>query len=191
MNWKESLTKGYKHMTIPRKTVLIFAAVLVLPLLVVTVIWTENQVGKAYRTFETTSASELAQINAGVRSVLSKAGNTITTALDQRNFLTFCNSDMEADGLRLVQFSKNELERMDGIFQSNTQLSGASFYFDNPNVREIWDTIYSSTRIASDRRAEILPGKAKPFCCAVSQKMQMIALRCTERCFWISERSVS
>ena len=39
MNWKESLTKGYKHMTIPRKTVLIFAAVLVLPLLVVTVIW--------------------------------------------------------------------------------------------------------------------------------------------------------
>lgn len=115
MNWKESLTKGYKHMTIPRKTVLIFAAVLVLPLLVVTVIWTENQVGKAYRTFETTSASELAQINAGVRSVLSKAGNTITTALDQRNFLTFCNSDMEADGLRLVQFSKNELERMDGI----------------------------------------------------------------------------
>ena len=32
MNWKESLTKGYKHMTIPRKTVLIFAAVLVLPL---------------------------------------------------------------------------------------------------------------------------------------------------------------
>lgn len=82
MNWKESLTKGYKHMTIPRKTVLIFAAVLVLPLLVVTVIWTENQVGKAYRTFETTSASELAQINAGVRSVLSKAGNTITTALD-------------------------------------------------------------------------------------------------------------
>ena len=146
MNWKESLTKGYKHMTIPRKTVLIFAAVLVLPLLVVTVIWTENQVGKAYRTFETTSASELAQINAGVRSVLSKAGNTITTALDQRNFLTFCNSDMEADGLRLVQFSKNELERMDGIFQSNTQLSGASFYFDNPNVREIWDTIYSSTR---------------------------------------------
>lgn len=55
MNWKESLTKGYKHMTIPRKTVLIFAAVLVLPLLVVTVIWTENQVGKAYRTFETTS----------------------------------------------------------------------------------------------------------------------------------------
>ena len=52
MNWKESLTKGYKHMTIPRKTVLIFAAVLVLPLLVVTVIWTENQVGKAYRTFE-------------------------------------------------------------------------------------------------------------------------------------------
>ena len=158
MNWKESLTKGYKHMTIPRKTVLIFAAVLVLPLLVVTVIWTENQVGKAYRTFETTSASELAQINAGVRSVLSKAGNTITTALDQRNFLTFCNSDMEADGLRLVQFSKNELERMDGIFQGNTQLCGA---------------------------------KAKPFCCAVSQKMQMIALRCTERCFWISERSVS
>lgn len=72
MNWKESLTKGYKHMTIPRKTVLIFAAVLVLPLLVVTVIWTENQVGKAYRTFETTSASELAQINAGVRSVLWK-----------------------------------------------------------------------------------------------------------------------
>ena len=71
--------------------------------------------------------------------------------------MTFCNSDMEADGLRLVQFSKNELERMDGIFQSNTQLSGASFYFDNPNVREIWDTIYSSTRIASDRRAEILP----------------------------------
>lgn len=162
MNWKESLTKGYKHMTIPRKTVLIFAAVLVLPLLVVTVIWTENQVGKAYRTFETTSASELAQINAGVCSVLSKAGNTITTALDQRNFLTFCNSDMEADGLRLVQFSKNELERMDGIFQSNTQLSGASFYFDNPNVREIWDTIYSSTRIASDRRAEILPaGKSE------------------------------
>ena len=192
MNWKESLTKGYKHMTIPRKTVLIFAAVLVLPLLVVTVIWTENQVGKAYRTFETTSASELAQINAGVRSVLSKAGNTITTALDQRNFLTFCNSDMEADGLRLVQFSKNELERMDGIFQSNTQLSGASFYFDNPNVRESGIRFIlprASHRTGGPRSCP--PGKAKPFCCAVSQKMQMIALRCTERCFWISERSVS
>lgn len=187
MNWKESLTKGYKHMTIPRKTVLIFAAVLVLPLLVVTVIWTENQVGKAYRTFETTSASELAQINAGVRSVLSKAGNTITTALDQRNFLTFCNSDMEADGLRLVQFSKNELERMDGIFQSNTQLSGASFYFDNPNVREIWDTIIlprASHRTGGPRSCP--PGKSEAVLLRGITKDANDCPALYRKCFWIS-----
>ena len=64
---------------------------------------------------------------------------------------------MDADGLQLVKFSQNELKTIRSIFQSNDIIEEASFFFDNPQIHEIWPTIYRLDRLKNTPFDEIIP----------------------------------
>lgn len=121
--------------------------VLLIPCVVVLAVWIYARTQNAYAEFENNAANTLRELRQQVVSNAAMVDTSVSAAMNQREFIVFCTSDMDADGLALVKFSQNELKTVRSIFQANPVINEASFYFQNNAVYEIWPTIYSADRL--------------------------------------------
>lgn len=140
----------YRKQNLATKIVILFSLILLIPSLIFAGSWMKREAEQIY---EETQAQSLFYVERTAKDIASNRSlieNTVLAALSQKDFLFFCNEDMNADGLRLVKFSQNELKNMKYIFQSNTLIESASFYFFNEDLYEIWDIIYSYDRFQNE-----------------------------------------
>ncbi len=144
----------YHSMKLSTKLFLTYAVILTIPALFITLFLTGNAEKKVIRESVSESARIVEQVYSKIYQNVKLLENTITIAGKQADFLEFCNSDMNADGLKLVKFSQNELKQMNYIFQSNDLIHHASFYFYNEDLYEIWDTIYQFQRFGNPEFAD-------------------------------------
>lgn len=143
----EKWKRIFRRQSLVSKIVWALSGIIMLPAMILTSVWLQKSRETAYQEAYRECRSV---VEAMVKDMIANGmlvDNTITIALNQKEFLRFCNGDMGQDGLKLVKFSQQELARMRYIFLCNSLLESGGFYFYNPLVYEIWDTIYRYDRI--------------------------------------------
>ena len=150
------MQRKYRKSGLATKIVALLAVIVLAPAAAVTVFWVQREAGQVYEKAQLQCLAIVEQAAKDVAGNRSLIENTVLIALNQKDFLKFCSGDMSADGLSLVKFSQNELKGMRYIFQSNSLIDSASFYFYNEGLYEIWDTIYSYDRFENAGFAERL-----------------------------------
>ncbi len=138
--------RRYRKMGLATKIVVNLTVIILIPALILAGIWTKNESQQVYERAYLQGFGTVERVTADMAAGCVLIENTVLAALSQRDFLSFCDGDMYADGLKLVKFSQTELRNMNYIIQSNSLIDSASFYFFNEQLYEIWDTIYSYDR---------------------------------------------
>lgn len=139
------------------KIIKMLSLIWIIPCVIIAALWIKGRIEFVYDSFEKDSAAALQNLRIETASNAARIDTSVSSALGQREFIRFCTSDMDADGLQLVKFSQNELKTIRSIFQSNDIIEEASFFFDNPQIHEIWPTIYRLDRLKNTPFDEIIP----------------------------------
>jgi len=139
------------------KIIKMLSLIWIIPCVIIAALWIKGRIEFVYDSFEKDSAAALQNLRIETASNAARIDTSASSALSQREFVRFCTSDMDADGLQLVKFSQNELKTIRSIFQSNDIIEEASFFFDNPQIHEIWPTIYRLDRLKNTPFDEIIP----------------------------------
>lgn len=148
--------KKYRRAGLATKIVVLFAVIILIPAAIGSAVWIRRECRQVYEQSQQESMSFVEQAVKEIAANQTQVENTVLVALNQKDFLSFVSGDMDKDGLKLVKFSQNELRRMNYIFQSNSLIDSASFYFYNPELYEIWDTIYGYDRFENQEFAKRL-----------------------------------
>lgn len=139
------------------KIIKMLSLIWIIPCVIIAALWIKGRIEFVYDSFEKDSAAALQNLRIETASNAARIDTSVSSALSQREFIRFCTSDMDADGLQLVKFSQNELKTIRSIFQSNDIIEEASLFFDNPQIYEIWPTIYGLDRLKNTPFEEIVP----------------------------------
>ena len=152
---KKSMLPGKTRLA--AKIIKMLSLIWIIPCVIIAALWIKGRIEFVYDSFEKDSAAALQNLRIETASNAARIDTSVSSALSQREFIRFCTSDMDADGLQLVKFSQNELKTIRSIFQSNDIIEEASFFFDNPQIYEIWPTIYRLDRLKNTPFEEIIP----------------------------------
>jgi len=152
---KKSMLPGKTRLA--AKIIRMLSLIWIIPCVIIAALWIKGRIEYVYDSFEKDAAAALQNLRTETASNAARIDTSASSALSQREFIRFCTSDMDADGLQLVKFSQNELKTIRSIFQSNDIIEEASFFFDNPQIHEIWPTIYRLDRLKNTPFEEILP----------------------------------
>ena len=152
---KKSMLPGKTRLA--AKIIKMLSLIWIIPCVIIAALWIKGRIEYVYDSFEKDSAAALQNLRIETASNAARIDTSASSALSQREFIRFCTSDMDADGLQLVKFSQNELKTIRSIFQSNDIIEEASFFFDNPQIHEIWPTIYRLDRLKNTPFDEIIP----------------------------------
>ena len=152
---KKSMLPGKTRLA--AKIIKMLSLIWIIPCVIIAALWIKGRIEFVYDSFEKDSAAALQNLRIETASNAARIDTSASSALSQREFVRFCTSDMDADGLQLVKFSQNELKTIRSIFQSNDIIEEASFFFDNPQIHEIWPTIYRLDRLKNTPFEEIIP----------------------------------
>lgn len=152
---KKSMLPGKTRLA--AKIIKMLSLIWIIPCVIIAALWIKGRIEFVYDSFEKDSAAALQNLRIETASNAARIDTSASSALSQREFIRFCTSDMDADGLQLVKFSQNELKTIRSIFQSNDIIEEASFFFDNPQIHEIWPTIYRLDRLKNTPFDEIIP----------------------------------
>ena len=152
---KKSMLPGKTRLA--AKIIKMLSLIWIIPCVIIAALWIKGRIEFVYDSFEKDSAAALQNLRIETASNAARIDTSASSALSQREFVRFCTSDMDADGLQLVKFSQNELKTIRSIFQSNDIIEEASFFFDNPQIHEIWPTIYRLDRLKNTPFDEIIP----------------------------------
>lgn len=154
---KKSMLPGKTRLA--AKIIKMLSLIWIIPCVIIAALWIKGRIEFVYDSFEKDSAAALQNLRIETASNAARIDTSASSALSQREFVRFCTSDMDADGLQLVKFSQNELKMIRSIFQSNDIIEEASFFFDNPQIHEIWPTIYRLDRLKNTPFDEIIPSE--------------------------------
>lgn len=152
---KKSMLPGKTRLA--AKIIKMLSLIWIIPCEIIAALWIKGRIEFVYDSFEKDSAAALQNLRIETASNAARIDTSVSSALSQREFIRFCTSDMDADGLQLVKFSQNELKTIRSIFQSNDIIEEASLFFDNPQIYEIWPTIYGLDRLKNTPFEEIVP----------------------------------
>ena len=152
---KKSMLPGKTRLA--AKIIKMLSLIWIIPCVIIAALWIKGRIEYVYDSFEKDSAAALQNLRIETASNAARIDTSVSSALSQREFIRFCTSDMDADGLQLVKFSQNELKTIRSIFQSNDIIEEASLFFDNPQIYEIWPTIYGLDRLKNTPFEEIVP----------------------------------
>ena len=152
---KKSMFPGKTRLA--AKIIKMLSLIWIIPCVIIAALWIKGRIEFVYDSFEKDSAAALQNLRIETASNAARIDTSASSALSQREFVRFCTSDMDADGLQLVKFSQNELKTIRSIFQSNDIIEEASLFFDNPQIYEIWPTIYGLDRLKNTPFEEIVP----------------------------------
>ncbi len=152
---KKSMLPGKTRLA--AKIIKMLSLIWIIPCVIIAALWIKGRIEFVYDSFEKDSAAALQNLRIETASNAARIDTSVSSALSQREFIRFCTSDMDADGLQLVKFSQNELKTIRSIFQSNDIIEEASLFFDNPQIYEIWPTIYGLDRLKNTPFEEIVP----------------------------------
>lgn len=152
---KKSMLPGKTRLA--AKIIKMLSLIWIIPCVIIAALWIKGRIEYVYDSFEKDSAAALQNLRIETASNAARIDTSASSVLSQREFIRFCTSDMDADGLQLVKFSQNELKTIRSIFQSNDIIEEASFFFDNPQIHEIWPTIYGLDRLKNTPFEEIIP----------------------------------
>ena len=152
---KKSMLPGKTRLA--AKIIKMLSLIWIIPCVIIAALWIKGRIEYVYDSFEKDSAAALQNLRIETASNAARIDTSASSVLSQREFIRFCTSDMDADGLQLVKFSQNELKTIRSIFQSNDIIEEASFFFDNPQIHEIWPTIYRLDRLKNTPFEEIIP----------------------------------
>lgn len=152
---KKSMLPGKTRLA--AKIIKMLSLIWIIPCVIIAALWIKGRIEYVYDSFEKDSVAALQNLRIETASNAARIDTSASSALSQREFVRFCTSDMDADGLQLVKFSQNELKTIRSIFQSNDIIEEASFFFDNPQIHEIWPTIYRLDRLKNTPFEEIIP----------------------------------
>ena len=152
---KKSMLPGKTRLA--AKIIKMLSLIWIIPCVIIAALWIKGRIEFVYDSFEKDSAAALQNLRIETASNAARIDTSASSALSQREFVRFCTSDMDADGLQLVKFSQNELKTIRSIFQSNDIIEEASLFFDNPQIYEIWPTIYGLDRLKNTPFEEIVP----------------------------------
>ena len=152
---KKSMLPGKTRLA--AKIIKMLSLIWIIPCVIIAALWIKGRIEYVYDSFEKNSAAALQNLRIETASNAARIDTSASSALSQREFIRFCTSDMDADGLQLVKFSQNELKTIRSIFQSNDIIEEASLFFDNPQIYEIWPTIYGLDRLKNTPFEEIVP----------------------------------
>ena len=152
---KKSMLPGKTRLA--AKIIKMLSLIWIIPCVIIAALWIKGRIEFVYDSFEKDSAAALQNLRIETASNAARIDTSVSSALSQREFTRFCTSDMDADGLQLVKFSQNELKTIRSIFQSNDIIEEASLFFDNPQIYEIWPTIYGLDRLKNTPFEEIVP----------------------------------
>ena len=152
---KKSMLPGETRLA--AKIIKMLSLIWIIPCVIIAALWIKGRIEFVYDSFEKDSAAALQNLRIETASNAARIDTSVSSALSQREFIRFCTSDMDADGLQLVKFSQNELKTIRSIFQSNDIIEEASLFFDNPQIYEIWPTIYGLDRLKNTPFEEIVP----------------------------------
>lgn len=152
---KKSMLPGKTRLA--AKIIKMLSLIWIIPCVIIAALWIKGRIEYVYNSFEKDSAAALQNLRIETASNAARIDTSASSVLSQREFIRFCTSDMDADGLQLVKFSQNELKTIRSIFQSNDIIEEASFFFDNPQIHEIWPTIYRLDRLKNTPFEEIIP----------------------------------
>lgn len=152
---KKSMLPGKTRLA--AKIIKMLSLIWIIPCVIIAALWIKGRIEFVYDSFEKDSAAALQNLRIETASNAARIDTSASSALSQREFIRFCTSDMDADGLQLVKFSQNELKTIRSIFQSNDIIEEASLFFDNPQIYEIWPTIYGLDRLKNTPFEEIVP----------------------------------
>ena len=152
---KKSMLPGKTRLA--AKIIKMLSLIWIIPCVIIAALWIKGRIEFVYDSFEKDSAAALQNLRIETASNAARIDTSVSSALSQREFVRFCTSDMDADGLQLVKFSQNELKTIRSIFQSNDIIEEASLFFDNPQIYEIWPTIYGLDRLKNTPFEEIVP----------------------------------
>ena len=152
---KKSMLPGKTRLA--AKIIKMLSLIWIIPCVIIAALWIKGRIEYVYDSFEKDSAAALQNLRIETASNAARIDTSASSVLSQREFIRFCTSDMDADGLQLVKFSQNELKTIRSIFQSNDIIEEASFFFDNQQIHEIWPTIYRLDRLKNTPFEEIIP----------------------------------
>lgn len=152
---KKSMLPGKTRLA--AKIIKMLSLIWIIPCVIIAALWIKGRIEFVYDSFEKDSAAALQNLRIETASNAARIDTSVSSALSQREFIRFCTSDMDADGLQLVKFSQNEIKTIRSIFQSNDIIEEASLFFDNPQIYEIWPTIYGLDRLKNTPFEEIVP----------------------------------
>lgn len=152
---KKSMLPGKTRLA--AKIIKMLSLIWIIPCVIIAALWIKGRIEFVYDSFEKDSAAALQNLRIETASNAARIDTSVSSALSQREFIRFCTSDMDADGLQLVKFSQNEFKTIRSIFQSNDIIEEASLFFDNPQIYEIWPTIYGLDRLKNTPFEEIVP----------------------------------
>ena len=152
---KKSMLPG--KTTLAAKIIKMLSLIWIIPCVIIAALWIKGRIEYVYDSFEKDSVAALQNLRIETASNAARIDTSASSVLSQREFIRFCTSDMDADGLQLVKFSQNELKTIRSIFQSNDIIEEASFFFDNQQIHEIWPTIYRLDRLKNTPFEEIIP----------------------------------
>ena len=152
---KKSMLPGKTRLA--AKIIKMLSLIWIIPCVIIAALWIKGRIEYVYDSFEKDSVAALQNLRIETASNAARIDTSASSVLSQREFIRFCTSDMDADGLQLVKFSQNELKTIRSIFQSNDIIEEASFFFDNQQIHEIWPTIYRLDRLKNTPFEEIIP----------------------------------
>ena len=152
---KKSMLPGKTRLA--AKIIKMLSLIWIIPCVIIAALWIKGRIEYVYDSFEKDSVAALQNLRIETASNAARIDTSASSVLSQREFIRFCTSDMDADGLQLVKFSQNELKTIRSIFQSNDIIEEASLFFDNPQIYEIWPTIYGLDRLKNTPFEEIVP----------------------------------
>ena len=152
---KKSMLPGKTRLA--AKIIKMLSLIWIIPCVIIAALWIKGRIEYVYDSFEKDSVAALQNLRIETASNAARIDTSASSVLSQREFIRFCTSDMDADGLQLVKFSQNGLKTIRSIFQSNDIIEEASFFFDNQQIHEIWPTIYRLDRLKNTPFEEIIP----------------------------------
>lgn len=152
---KKSMLPGKTRLA--AKIIKMLSLIWIIPCVIIAALWIKGRIEYVYDSFEKDSVAALQNLRIETAANAARIDTSASSVLSQREFIRFCTSDMDADGLQLVKFSQNELKTIRSIFQSNDIIEEASFFFDNQQIHEIWPTIYRLDRLKNTPFEEIIP----------------------------------
>ena len=96
---KKSMLPGKTRLA--AKIIKMLSLIWIIPCVIIAALWIKGRIEYVYDSFEKDSAAALQNLRIETASNAARIDTSASSALSQREFVRFCTSDMDADGLQL------------------------------------------------------------------------------------------